>query len=258
MAITLQTILATNSFSASRIIINNNFTAIKTSIDALEGYLSSSTGALSVTSGYIERGSNPTSTTIFTCEASGIFGGNLSIGGSTGLTTTALTASNGVTVTGGDILLTNASRKVEVSGKMVMDSEIVLKDYGDGFLDAADEASYDPANVSTISAGVHKQAVISVVGVHSLLMDFSTYDTVAGKIVKSFTLPTGNTVGQIIEIVVKTAAISGIYMDKTNIANLTGTQKVYFTNSPYDYQSVQLRWTGTTWILMNVLGATIS
>ena len=131
MAITLQTILATNSFSASRIIINNNFNAIKTSIDSMEGYLNSSTGALSATSGYIERGSNPTSTTLFTCEASGIFGGNLSIGGSTGLTTTSLTVTNGLTVTGGDVLLSNASRKLEVSGKMVMDSEIVFKDYGD-------------------------------------------------------------------------------------------------------------------------------
>lgn len=258
MAITLQTILATNSFSASRIIINNNFSAIKTAIDSLDGYLSSSTGALSVTSGYIERGSNPTSTTLFTCEASGIFGGNLSIGGSIGLTTTALTASNGITVTGGDILLTNASRKVEVSGKMVMDNEIVFKDYGDSFLDAADEASYDPANVSTITAGTHKQAIISVVGIHSLLLDFATYDTVAGKIVKSFSLPSGNTIGQVIEIIVRTSTISGVYMEKTNVANLTGTQKVYFSNSPYDYQSVQLRWTGTTWILLNVFGATIS
>ena len=257
MAITLQTILATNSFSASRIIINNNFNAIKTSIDSMEGYLNSSTGALSATSGYIERGSNPTSTTLFTCEASGIFGGNLSIGGSTGLTTTSLTVTNGLTVTGGDVLLSNASRKLEVSGKMVMDSEIVFKDYGDSFLDAADEASYDPANVSTIS-GTHKEAIISVVGIHSILLDFSTYDTVAGKIVKSFSLPTGNTVGQTLEIVVKTVAISGIYMEKTNVANLTGLQKVYFTNSPYDYQSVQLRWTGATWILTNVLGATIS
>jgi hypothetical protein len=258
MAITLQTILATNSFSASRIIINNNFSAIKTSIDAVEGYLNTSTGALSATSGYIERGSNPTSTTLFTCEASGIFGGNLSIGGSTGLTTTALTVSNGVTVTGGDVLLSNSSRKLEVSGKFLVDSEVVFKDYGDGFLDAADEASFDPANVSVISAGVHKEAILSVVGIHGILLDFSTYDTVAGKIVKSFSLPTGNTVGQTLEIVVKTAAISGIYMEKTNIANLTGTQKVYFSNSPYDYQSVQLRWTGSTWIITNVLGATIS
>lgn len=257
MAITLQTILATNSFSASRIIINNNFNAIKTTIDAMEGYLNSSTGALSATSAYVERGSNPTSTTLFTCEASGIFGGNLSIGGSTGLTTTALTVTNGVTITGGDVLLSNASRKLEVSGKMVMDSEIIFKDYGDSFLNASDPASYDPANVSVIS-GTHKEAIISVVGLHSILLDFSTYDTVLGFIVKSFSLPTGNTVGQTLEIVVKTEAISGIYMEKTNIANLTGTQKVYFTNTPHDYQSVQLRWTGATWILTNVLGATIS
>jgi hypothetical protein len=36
------------------------------------------------------------------------------------------------------------------------------------------------------------------------------------------------------------------------------TETIQFSNSPYDYQSVQLRWTGTTWIITNVLGATIA
>ena len=47
-------------------------------------------------------------------------------------------------------------------------------------------------------------------------------------------------------------------MEKTNVANMIGTQKLYFLNSPHDYQSVQLRWTGAVWIITNILGATIS
>ena len=115
MAITLQTILATNSFSASRVIINNNFTAVKGSIDALEGYLSSSTGALNITSAYIERGSNPINTVLMTCEASSAILGNLSVSGTSGLTSTSITATAGMTITGGDVLLSDSSRKLDIS-----------------------------------------------------------------------------------------------------------------------------------------------
>lgn len=248
MAITLQTILATNSFSASRTIINNNFTAIKTSIDALDSYLSSSTGALNVTSAYVERGSNPISTTLLTCEASGVFGGNLSVNGTSGLTSTSITASTGVTVTGGDVMLTNASNKLDITGKLVLDGEIVHKDFGNSFIEAA-----DPASFATVSG---TQATLAVTGVHSILLDFTTYNGTTKDVV-SAELPVGNTTGQTLEIIVKTGAVTGVFIDNVNIANLT-TETIQFSNSPFDYQSIQLRWSGTAWLLTNVLGATIS
>lgn len=248
MAITLQTILATNSFSASRTIINNNFTAIKTSIDALDSYLSSSTGALNVTSAYVERGSNPISTTLLTCEASGVFGGNLSVNGTSGLTSTSITASTGVTVTGGDVMLTNASNKLDISGKLVLDGEIVHKDFGNSFIEAA-----DPASFATVSG---TQATLAVSGVHSILLDFTTYNGTTKDVI-SAELPVGNTTGQTLEIIVKTGAVTGVFIDNVNIANLT-TETIQFSNSPFDYQSIQLRWSGTVWLLTNVLGATIS
>lgn len=248
MAITLQTILATNSFSASRTIINNNFTAVKTSIDSLDSYLSSSTGALNVTSAYVERGSNPISTTLLTCEASGVFGGNLSINGTTGLTSTSITASTGVTVTGGDVMLTNASNKLDISGKLVLDGEIVHKDFGNSFIEAADPASY-----ATVSG---TQATLAVTGIHSILLDFTTWNGTTKDVI-SVELPVGNTTGQTLEIIVKTGAIANVFIDNINMTQLT-TETIQFSNSPYDYQSVQLRWTGTTWIITNVLGATIA
>lgn len=248
MAITLQTILATNSFSASRTIINNNFTAVKTSIDSLDSYLSSSTGALNVTSAYVERGSNPIATTLLTCEASGVFGGNLSINGTTGLTSTSITASTGVTVTGGDVMLTNASNKLDISGKLVLDGEIVHKDFGNSFIEAADPASY-----ATVSG---TQATLAVTGIHSILLDFTTWNGTTKDVI-SVELPVGNTTGQTLEIIVKTGAIANVFIDNINMTQLT-SETIQFSNSPYDYQSVQLRWTGTTWIITNVLGATIA
>jgi hypothetical protein len=248
MAITLQTILATNSFSASRTIINNNFTAVKTSIDSLDSYLSSSTGALNVTSAYVERGSNPIATTLLTCEASGVFGGNLSINGTTGLTATSITASTGVTVTGGDVMLTNASNKLDISGKLVLDGEIVHKDFGNSFIEAADPASY-----ATVSG---TQATLPVTGIHSILLDFTTWNGTTKDVI-SVELAVGNTTGQTLEIIVKTGAIAGVFIDNINMTQLT-TETIQFSSIPYDYQSVQLRWTGTTWLITNVLGATIS
>ena len=248
MAITLQTILATNSFSASRTIINNNFTAVKTSIDSLDSYLSSSTGALNVTSAYVERGSNPIATTLLTCEASGVFGGNLSINGTTGLTSTSITASTGVTVTGGDVMLTNASNKLDISGKLVLDGEIVHKDFGNSFIEAADPASY-----ATVSG---TQATLAVTGIHSILLDFTTWNGTTKDVI-SVELPVGNTTGQTLEIIVKVGLTDGVFIDNINMTQLT-TETIQFLSDPYDYQSVQLRWTGTTWIITNVLGATIA
>lgn len=250
MSITLQPILATNSFSASRTIINNNFTAIVTSITATDSYLNSTNGQLRVTSATIERGSNPIATVLLTCEASGVFGGNLTVNGSAGVSTTSLTASSGITVSSGDVLLTNAANKLRVDGKLELDGEIVHKDYGNSFIDAADPASYDPLNVSGT------QAILSVTGVHSIMLDFTAWDGITKDII-SVELPTGSTTGQNLEIVVKTGSVAGVYLAKTNIANLTGTQKIEFSNSPYDYQSAVFRWIGTSWILMNLMGATI-
>jgi len=248
MAITLQTILATNSFSASRIIINNNFTAVKTSIDALDSYLNSSTGALNVTSTYVERGSNPIATTLLTCEASGVFGGNLSVNGTSGLTSTSITASTGITVTGGDVMLTNASNKLDISGKLVLDGEIVHKDFGNSFIEAADPASYATVNGT--------QATLAVTGVHSILLDFTTWNGTTKDII-SVELPVGNTTGQTLEIIVKAGTVTGVFIDNVNMTQLS-TETIQFSDSPFDYQSAQFRWTGTTWIITNVLGATIA
>ena len=75
--------------------------------------------------------------------------------------------------------------------------------------------------------------------------------------IESVELPVGNTTGQTLEIIVKTGAIANVFIDNINMTQLT-SETIQFSNSPYDYQSVQLRWTGTTWIITNVLGATIA
>ena len=204
---------------------------------------------MNVTSAYVERGSNPIATTLLTCEASGVFGGNLSINGTTGLTSTSITASTGVTVTGGDVMLTNASNKLDISGKLVLDGEIVHKDFGNSFIEAADPASY-----ATVSG---TQATLAVTGIHSILLDFTTWNGTTKDVI-SVELPVGNTTGQTLEIIVKVGAtVVGVFIDNINMTQLT-TETIQFSYLPYDYQSVQLRWTGTTWIITNVLGATIA
>ena len=145
-------------------------------------------------------------------------------------------------------MLTNASNKLDISGKLVLDGEIVHKDFGNSFIEAADPASY-----ATVSG---TQATLAVTGIHSILLDFSTWNGTTKDVI-SVELPVGNTTGQTLEIIVKVGATVGVFIDNINMTQLT-TETIQFLSDPYDYQSVQLRWTGTTWIITNVLGATIA
>jgi hypothetical protein len=87
--ITITEILGSDNIAGSRPTINDNFKKVAAAINTLETYLDTSFvpgGALNVGSALVKRYTRPITDQIFTCEATGLFGGNLNIGQDLGVT----------------------------------------------------------------------------------------------------------------------------------------------------------------------------
>jgi hypothetical protein len=80
--ITITEILGGDNIAGSRITINDNFKRVANAINTLETRLDTSFtpgGSLNVGNALIRRYTNPTTTQIFNCEATGLFQGNLNV-----------------------------------------------------------------------------------------------------------------------------------------------------------------------------------
>jgi hypothetical protein len=100
--VTITEILGSDNIAGSRITINNNFSALATAINNVETRLDTSFspgGSLNVGNALIKRYTNPTSSQIFTCEATGLFQGNLNVSLDLAVTQ-AITVGTDLTVSG--------------------------------------------------------------------------------------------------------------------------------------------------------------
>ena len=87
--ITITEMLGTDNIAGSRPTINDNFKKVAAAINTLETYLDTSFvpgAALNVGSALIKKYTRPVTDQIFTCEATGLFGGNLNVGQDLGIT----------------------------------------------------------------------------------------------------------------------------------------------------------------------------
>lgn len=87
--ITITEILGSDNIAGSRITINSNFNKLANAINTLETYLDSSFtpgASLNVGSALVKKYTRPITDQIFTCEATGLFGGNLNVSQDLGVT----------------------------------------------------------------------------------------------------------------------------------------------------------------------------
>ena len=87
--ITITEILGNDNIAGSRVTINDNFKKVANAINTLETYLDTSFvpgAALNVGSALIKKYTRPITDQIFSCEATGLFGGNLNVGQDLGVT----------------------------------------------------------------------------------------------------------------------------------------------------------------------------
>jgi hypothetical protein len=92
--ITITEMLGSDNVAGSRITINENFKKVADAINTIENYLDTSFvpgAALNVGSALVKKYTRPITDQIFTCEATGLFGGNLNVSQDLGVTRDAVT-----------------------------------------------------------------------------------------------------------------------------------------------------------------------
>lgn len=106
-SINLTQLLGTDNIALSRPTINQNFTTVQNAINTLEQYLNTTPAGASLGVGNVQinLGANNVNSTLFTCAASGIFQGNLTINQALTVTGTTsfvndITAVNGLSLLG--------------------------------------------------------------------------------------------------------------------------------------------------------------
>lgn len=270
MAVTITEILETDEIAASRITLNNNFSALKSAVDTItDEYLDTTTGELSVNSVTVQKLSTDPYTTIgLSVENSANVTGNLGVGQT--LTTNSLVVTNGITVSGGNINLTNSANKITSSGAIAVAGSFIQNGFSNAFTPAYDEASYATISGTTGNLVTAGSSVF-------LLQWTSAYDptnTADGYTIKDVRLPNTGDIGQRITLVTTLdsdvtntdahylmAPIGGTILgvDSTSVGN----QAILICNNDSSAGNdlfnscVELAWTGSQWLILNMYGATI-
>ena len=259
MAVTIEEILATDEIASSRLTINENFAALKDAIDTItDSYINEDTGEITASSMTLARGSEPTTTTILTVEASQSIGGDLAVTGSTALND--LTVNSGIEVDAGNVKFNDVSGTFTNLSVLKQSSAIAFSGLNSTFINASLPSAWD--SLTTLSAS-GTNAVLSVTKKNFIMLDFSSYDGGTNNIL-TVQLPAGSILGQHLYIVSKIGSSNGVHLLKptivsstANIAGLITSEAVSLVAGTRDYRVVELGWTGSQWIILNLQGATI-
>lgn len=228
--ITLTEILGGDNIAGSRLTINDNFKRVSNAINTLETRLDTSFtpgGALNVGNAIIKKYTNAATQQIFTCEATGLFQGNLNV--SLGL---------GVTQSVSAGLDLNVSRNITFDGAATGGGSFtsnVVSSFGRAIVNQQLYNSITTAptlNPQTLAGGGTTRVLsTSLVNYSVLRINLSTYTptTVPANNCRQITLPAVGTAnvrnGQTLTIIIDSVAgeslTQGFKISSTNLA--TGT-----------------------------------
>ena len=209
--ISITEILGGDNISGSRITINDNFKRLTNAINTIETRLDTSFnpgGSLNVGNALIRKYTNPTSSQIFTCEATGLFQGNLNVSLDLGVTQ-SITSGLDVTV-GRNFVLSGAATGGGSFTSQVKSS--FERDFSNLQLWDGITAAPILNPQSLTPAGAPVRQINSVIGHSVIRLDLSTYDSTTSDNCNTIILPSisgfGTTVqyGQILTIIIDTPA----------------------------------------------------
>jgi len=224
--ISITEILGGDNISGSRITINENFKRLTNAINTIETRLDTSFnpgGSLNVGNALIRKYTNPTSSQIFTCEATGLFQGNLNVSLDLGVTQ-SITSGLDVTV-GRNLVLSGAATgggTFTSQVKSSFDKDFSMLQLFDGQTGAP---TVNPQSLTPAGASV--RAITSVIGHSVLRLDLSTYDSTTSDNCNTIILPNvsgaGNTLqyGQILTVLIdvpSTNAMTDFQIDASTLA----------------------------------------
>lgn len=266
MSVTITEILETDEIAASRITINSNFSALKTGVDGItDNYINTTTGAGTLNSLTVQKlATDPLTTIGLDVENSANVEGNLGVGETA--TVNSLIVTSGATVSGGDIALTNSANKISTAGGLSIAGSIVQTGFSDAFIPAYDQASY------ATSASTTGNLVTAGASVFLLEWDnnYDPQNTADGFFIKDVKLPNTGDIGQRITIVTNldsgTTNEDGHFLLPPTGGTILGVESsegILLCNNDAVvgadlYNScVELAWTGSQWLILNLYGAII-
>jgi hypothetical protein len=260
-AITITEILGGDNIAGSRLTINDNFKKVANAINTIETYVNTSPvgGQISIGNVLIQRGSNPDTTTLFTCTASGVVSGNFNIGKDLGVTqnlsvTQDLTANRGVNFSGS-------------TGSFVSSVPSSFNNqFGSSQFYAATTSApvIDPQTLTP--AGAASRNISSVTGHRVLRLDLSTYTGATTFNCNTISLPSITTVnyGQILTIIIdqkSSVALTTFAISNSTFAPGYSANAVTFSNLDNDgvnKQSVTLFADVKGWRVLSATGVTVA
>jgi hypothetical protein len=267
MSVTITEILETDEIASSRVTINNNFSSLKSAVDGItDNYLDPITGDLTVSSVTVEKlATDPISTIGLQVQNSADVDGNLGVGET--LTANAMVATAGITVSGGNIALTNSANRITTAGGLTVAGSIVQSGFSNAFIPAYDQASYATTSGTTGNLVTAGSSVF-------LLQWTSAYDpsnTLDGYDIKDVRLPNTGDLGQRVTIVTNLdpAAVDGAHFilppTGGTILGVGSGEGILICNDDPAYNGgvnilnscVELAWTGSQWLILNLYNATI-
>jgi len=235
--ITITELLGGDNIAGSRITINDNFKKVTNAINTLEGRLDTSFnpgGALNVGNAIIKKYTNPTSAQIFTCEATGLFQGNLNVSLNLGITQSATIAQSltvnknvvfdGSAVGGGTL----TSQVPSIFSNEFRNSQL----YTGGYLLNPQALTGSPSTTRSLAAGVLN-------GFSVLRLNLSTYTGSAPNNCNTITIPAG-TNGQILTVIINTPAAGGSGMTNFTITStnfVPGYGNIVFAGTAANFET---------------------
>lgn len=196
--ISITEILGGDNISGSRITINDNFKRLTNAINTIETRLDTSFnpgGSLNVGNALIRKYTNPTSSQIFTCEATGLFQGNLNVSLDLGVTQ-SITSGLDVTV-GRNLVLSGAATGGGSFASQVKSSferDFSKLQLWDGITAAP---TLNPQSLTPSGSAVRQ--INSVIGHSVLRLDLSTYDSTTSDNCNTIILPNVSGVGSTLQ-----------------------------------------------------------
>lgn len=252
MAITITTISIRDNLGKLHTTLNNNFTALKDGIEAIEGKVNPTTGNLAISNATFQKGARSISTEIVTNEASERIKGDLTIEGDTTLEGITVGSGSSVALNSGNLTLNGAASNFILEGIARYDGPVVYKDYGDTALDAS--------NVGTFVSVSSNIGTLDISGSHAKILDFTNYSASANVLntndVKDVLIQNGSYQGQTLTLIVNAGDSTGKphKIKSNNISSISTSQNIEFQEN---YGVLDLVYVGSNWIIKNLFKGNI-
>lgn len=273
MAISITEIKGFDTVSASRIIINQNFSILSSAINNLSTYVNISDKTISnIEKLTVKRGTSNITDTLFDTNGSISVGGNIVANGA--ISATSITLTNGQTISSGNFTISNQSSNFINNGNLLLNGEFVQTDATSASIDASNELYFSNSNTTDLvyNGNTAIAGKVDLTGRSVVTLSWSNFvaSNDSQYYLHRILLKTLNTtrVGQRVLIIAKinedvtlphySSEENGYFILKDSLSysglNPISTG-IKFTAS---YQTAELIFDGLNWTILNLNGCTLS